>query len=400
MTTTTVTHVSNSVATLYVAFELSARSWKLAMTVGLGQSPRLRNVSAGDLAKVADEFRQAKRKFGLAEDARVVSCYEAGRDGFWLHRALRANGVENHVVDSSSIEVNRRQRRAKNDRLDATKLAEMLVRYELGERRVWSVVQPPSPEQEAARQLHREIEVLQHERRRLANRMGGMLTNLGISLIVNRHFVKRLQAARQWNGELLPHNLVERLLLEFERWQLANKQLANAERRLRHEVQKEAEQSPAMQRLVGLRGLGAKGAWLLLREGLLWRNFQDRRQVAGFVGLAPTPHCSGDLDRERGISKAGNARLRRLMTELAWGWLRHQPLSELTGWYLQRFGNGNRRSRKVGIIALARKLLVNLWRLAAHDVMPRGAESVDWRSKFQKKSKGSRLSSVPLTAPT
>lgn len=398
MTTTTVTHVSNSVATLYVAFELSARSWKLAMTVGLGQAPRLRNVSAHDLAAVANEFRLAKRKFGLAEDARVVSCYEAGRDGFWLHRALRASGVENHVVDSSSIEVNRRQRRAKNDRLDAMKLAEMLVRYELGERRVWSVVQPPSPEQEAARQLHREIEVLQDERRRLANRIAGILTNLGIRLTVNRRFVTRLQAARQWNGEPLPHNLVERLLLEFERWQLANQQLCSAERQLRKGVQQEAEQSPAMQRLVGLRGLGAKGAWLLLREGLVWRNFKDRRQVAGFVGLSPTPHCSGDLDRERGISKAGNARLRKLMTELAWGWLRHQPLSELTGWYLQRFGCGNRRSRKVGIIALARKLLVALWRLAAHDVMPPGAEKVEWRSKFQKQPKTRHASTAPAAA--
>jgi transposase len=368
------------------------------MTVGLGQPPRLRSVKAGDLATLASELRQAKRKFGLPEDARVVSCYEAGRDGFWLHRALLASGVENHVVDSSSIEVNRRQRRAKNDRLDAIKLAEMLVRYELGERRVWSVVQPPSPEQEAARQLHRKIEVLQHERRMLANRIGGVLTNMGVRVTVNRHFATRLSEARQWNGEPLPASLIERLLLEFERWKLAHAQLLGAERRLRQAVREETEQSPAAQRLLSLRGLGRKGVWLLLREGLVWRNFQDRRQVAAFVGLTPTPHCSGDLDRERGISKAGNARLRKLLIELSWGWTRHQPFSELAMWYQRRFGMGNRRSRKVGIVALARKLLVALWRLAVHGVAPPGVEQVDWRSKFVKQPKPSHASASRAVA--
>lgn len=386
MTTTTSNYVSDSVASLYVAFELGSRGWKLAMTVGLGQAPRLRNVHSGNLAEVTHEFRQAKRRFGLPDNARVVSCYEAGRDGFWLHRALLAAGVENHVVDSSSIEVNRRQRQAKSDRLDATKLVEMLVRYELGERRLWSVVQAPSPEQEASRQLHREIEVLQHERRMLANRISGLLTNLGVPLTANQHFAGRLPELRQWNGEPLPASLIERLLLEFARWQLADQQLRQAEGQLLRASTQEAQSNAALQRLVSLRGVGSKGAWLLLREGLIWREFQSRREVAGFVGLTPTPYCSGTIDRERGISKAGNARLRTLMIELAWGWLRHQPLSELTGWYLRRFGCGNRRSRKVGIVALARKLLVALWRLAAHGVAPPGASQVDWQSKFTRRA--------------
>jgi transposase len=388
MTTATQKHDSSLYLVLYAALELGAVSWKIATTVGFGQKPRLKSISAGDLEALHAELAKAKRRFGVAADAPVVTCYEAGRDGFWLHRALTAGGVRNHVVDSASIEVNRRQRRAKSDSLDAIKLAEMLVRYELGERRVWRVVQPPTPEQEDARQLHREIETLQHERRQLANRISSLLATVGIALRINRNFGRRLPTLRQWNGESLSAGLEERLTREFARWELAHQQLAAAERQLRTSVRQEAADSVPLQNLLCLRGVGPKGAWLLMREGLIWRRFRNRREVASMVGLTPTPYHSGTISRERGISKAGNARLRKLLVELAWGWLFYQPESQLSKWYRERFAASNTRSRKVGIVALARKLLVALWRCAAQGELPAEAQTVDWQQKFIRVTKG------------
>jgi transposase len=388
MATATQKHDSSSYSVLYAALELGAMSWKIATTVGFGQRPRLKSIRAGDVEALHTELAKAKKRFGLSLDTPVVTCYEAGRDGFWLHRALSAAGIRNHVVDSASIEVNRRQRRAKSDRLDAIKLAEMLMRYELGERRVWRVVQPPTPEQEDARQLHREIETLQHERRQLANRISSLLATVGISLRVNRQFGRRLPSLRSWDGAPLAAGLRSRLEREFIRWQLAHEQLTAAERQLRSSAREEASSgSSPLQNLLSLRGIGPKGAWLLLREGLVWRQFRNRREVASMVGLVPTPYHSGTLARERGISKAGNARLRKLLVELAWGWLYYQPESGLSQWYYQRFAAGNARIRKIGIVALARKLLVALWRCAAHGELPPGAQAIDWRSKFKRPTK-------------
>jgi transposase len=382
MTTATQKHDNNLCVVLCAALELGAMSWKVATTIGFGQKPRLKSIKAGDVEALRAELAKAKKRFGLPADAPVVTCYEAGRDGFWLHRALESAGIRNHVVDSASIEVNRRQRRAKSDSLDATKLAEMLVRYELGESRVWRVVQPPTPEQEDARQLHREIETLQHERRQLANRIGSLLATVGIPLRVNRQFGRRLPGLRGWDGAPLAAGLRSRLEREFARWQVVHEQLTAAERELRASTREEATESTPLQNLLCLRGIGPKGAWLLLREGLAWRCFRNRREVASMVGLVPTPYHSGTIARERGISKAGNARLRKLLVELAWGWLYHQPESELTKWYVQRFAASNARSRKVGIVALARKLLVALWRCATRGELPSGANTVDWQSKF------------------
>jgi transposase len=384
MTTATQTDFTRSAGVLYLAFELGANTWKLAFTVGLGQKPRLKTVTAGALGLVKLEIARAKQRFGLSAEAAVKSCYEAGRDGFWLHRWLLSQAIDNQVVDSSSIEVNRRQRRAKSDGLDATKLAEMLVRYALGETRVWRVAQPPTPEQEDARHLHREIETMQHERRQLANRISGLLVSLGVRVTVNHRFAQRLPHLRQYDGTPLPAGLMARLEREFERWQLVHRQLLTAERELKQRAQQEAATSPQLQGLLSLRGVGAKGAWLLLREGLTWRKFRNRREVASMAGLVPTPYGSGTMAREQGISKAGNARVRTLLVELAWGWLGYQPQSELTQWYYRRFAAGNGRSRKVGIVALARKLLVALWRCAVHGEVPAGAHTVDWESKFRR----------------
>jgi transposase len=386
MTTATEVHDSKSMSVLYVAFELGLSSWKLAMTVGPGQKPRIKTVPAGAVDSVEREIAAAKQRFQLPPEARALSCYEAGREGFWLHRALLGRGIDNQVVDSSSIEVNRRQRRAKTDRMDAVKLVAMLIRYAGGERHVWSVVQPPTVQQEDDRHLHRELETLQHERRQLANRISSLLATVGVACKVNHRFAERLPQLRQWDGQALPAGLHTRLQREFERWQLTNIQLRAVERQLRELTKKEAAEDSPMQCLLGIRGVGAKGAWILLREGLVWRQFRNRRELASLVGLTPTPYHSGTIAREQGISKAGNGRLRRLLVELAWGWLRLQPDSELTAWYHRRFGVGNGRSRKVGIVALARKLLVALWRLATQGELPAGVELIGWESKFSRRT--------------
>ena len=229
----TATHSTNCTASnapvLYLALELGASNWKLAFTVGLSQKPRLKTITARSTLSLVLEIQAATRRFGLPEDAPVLCCYEAGRDGFWLHRFLLAHGVQNQVVDSSSIEVNRRQRRAKSDRLDAVKLVEMLLRWHHGERKVWSVVRAPSVEQEDQRQLHREMIKLKAERTAQANSIKGLLAGLGLCVIVDETLAAQLENLRQWDGAKLPLRLHQRLLHEFERWQGIDRQIHELE---------------------------------------------------------------------------------------------------------------------------------------------------------------------------
>jgi transposase len=383
VTTTTKHDHSEFCCALYVSFELGDRYWKLSLTTGLGKAPSVKNVVAGDLTAVAAAIEAAKKKLRLPPDVTVVTCYEAGRDGFWIHRALLALGYENYVVDSASIEVNRRKRRAKNDNKDARKLMKMLIRFKLGEKDLWKVVQPPSVEQEDARHLHRGLQTVQADKQALSNRMESLLVTLGVRLKVNRRFLERLEAARQFDGTPLPNGLKRRLQLDFELWQVMERQVTEMRRQVRNSAKQEAQQEQPMQNLLSMRGVGPLGAWILLREGLAWRQFKNRRQVAGFVGLTPTPYDSGNTKREQGISKAGNARLRRLVVELAWSWLHYQPDSGLTKWYYERFAKAGGRGRKVGIVALARKLLIALWRMATTGEIPDGTLIIDWETKFK-----------------
>jgi transposase len=201
---------------LYLAFELGEAHWKLGFTIGMGQRPRERNITSGDLVGLQREIQVAKRRFSFPETTLVVSCYEAGRDGFWLHRYLVEHGVENLVVDSSSIEVNRRQRRAKTDRMDVEKLLRKLIRYRSGEQKVWSVVNVPSVEEEDQRQLHRELSSLKKDQTRHINRIKGFLVGQGIRLEVRNDFLQRLEKVRTWNGMTVPMALRERLIREFD----------------------------------------------------------------------------------------------------------------------------------------------------------------------------------------
>jgi transposase len=361
--------------TLYLAFELGENEWKLGFTIGFGQNPRRRTIKAGDLEALEREIGLAKQRFGLPEGTRVLSCYEAGRDGFWLHRYLVSQEVENLVVDSASIEVNRRAKRAKTDRLDVKKLVTMLIRYDSGEQKVWCVVHVPSVEAEDNRHLHRVMKTFKSDRTRHVNRLKGLLVGQGVRLAVNANFQERVDRVRLWNGEPIPPGLQARLQREFAGFQFVDGQIKALEAKRRELLRTSEDPSvEQVRRLLRLRGIGENSAWLFVMEFFAWRKFRSRRQVGGLAGLTPTPYQSGELSREQGIDKSGNSPVRSVAIEIAWGWLRHQPDSELSLWFQKRFGHGSKRLRKIGIVAVARKLLIALWRYLEYGEVPAGAQ--------------------------
>jgi transposase len=360
---------------LYLAFELGWTTWKLAFTIGAGQPPRIRSIPARNIVSVMLEIKRAKQRFGLPDEAPVISCYEAGRDGFWLDRFLLHQGVQNQVVDSASIEVNRRRRRAKSDRLDAIKLVSMLIRWHNGEKRVWAVVHVPTVADEDRRQLHRELIALKAQRTGHDNRIKGLLAGLGLSIVVNARLPERLERLRQWDGAAVPPGFRQRILREFERRQLVGRQIRQLETERKEQIRQASDpQMDQVRRLLRLKGIGVNTAWLLVHEVFGWRRIRNRRELGNLAGLAPSPYHSGESRREQGISKAGNRRVRWMMIELGWFWLRYQASSELSQWFRRRFGQGNSRIRKVGIVALARKLLVALWKYLETGEVPAGAE--------------------------
>ena len=362
---------SVSEPTLYVAFELSAKQWKLAMTSGFGVEPWLRTVANGDLGAVERAIRQGRPRFGLPADAAVESCYEAGRDGFWIHRALTQLGLTNRVVDSASIEVNRRARRAKTDRIDALKLVRMLVRACQGERDVWREVRVPLATDEAARQVSRERTDLTQEQTRLLNQMRSWLVTWGCALPARRAGTW-WTTVRDWAGASLPGTVQARLARAEARWAVLAAQVAALEAQQQAATAAAAPES-ALGRLVQLKGVATTGASVLLDEGLVWRTFRNRREIGGLLGFAPTPYASGESQHEQGISRAGNARLQAVSIQLAWNWVRWQPGSALTRWYRDRFASGGTRARRIGIVAVARQLVIALWRYATTGVVPAGA---------------------------
>lgn len=357
---------------LLFSMELSNSKWKLCF--GDGSKIRKRNVNAGATERLLEEISKAKKKLGLAEDCRTIGCYEAGRDGFWIHRFLEKNGVENRVVDSGSIERSRRGKNAKTDRIDAEKLQTLLIRLELhGEKRALRVVRVPSEEEEAALRLHREREVLKREINAHRNRMLSLLVAHGIREIDPlKCCFERLQ---DWEGKALSPQLVEQLKREQQRLALAEEQLKAIESEQRRRIKNPSTKAEKQAKeLSTLRGIGVQGSWTLCHEFFGWRNFKNRKEVGGCAGITGTPYDSGDIRREQGISKAGNRRVRYCMIELAWGWLRYQPQSELSQWYARRFAQGGKRLRRIGIVALARKLLVALWKLLEFGEIPEGAQ--------------------------
>lgn len=373
MTMTRTSESTVAPASLLLAFELSERTWKLGFTIGRGQRPRVRQIPAGAVGRVMDEVARAKARFGLPVDAPVVSCYEAGREGFWLHRCVVAQGWTNCVVDSSSIEVNRRARRAKTDRLDLGGLLRLLERYVQGEDRVWRVVRVPNEAEEDARHLHRLRETLQQERTRLINRLHGLLTTQGMQVPLAADFLDRLAAARRWDGTPVPAGISQRLRHVWTHLTFLNAQLAEIDAaREALAIDAETETGRWVERLQTLRGIGSIGAWSLATEIFGWRQIQNSRQLGALVGVVPAPYQSGETAHDQGITRAGNRHVRRMVVQLAWSWLRYQPLSDLSRWYRERFGRG-RRLRRIGIVALARKLLIAWWRYGETGIVPEGA---------------------------
>lgn len=361
-------------STLYLAFELGNTEWKLAMTTTLEHQPLVRTVPARDVKALARELARAKQHFGLAAGASLQSCYEAGRDGFWLHRCLVSRGIANQIVDSSSIEVNRRRRRTKTDRLDACKLVTMLIRADAGERKVWSVVNVPTLAEEDRRQVHRELLFARRDRGRHTNRIKGLLASQGVPLARIQELPDHLATARLWDGTPLPPLLHLRLEREWEAVLGYTARIRALKKERQALLQATDDRAIAQVRQLNqLMGIGIDSAWLYVMEFFAWRQFRNRRQVGGLAGLTDTHYQSGDLQHEQGISKAGNRWVRALAINTAWGWLRFQPKSQLALWYQRKFGNGSSRVRKIGIVALARKLLIALWRYLETGIVPEGA---------------------------
>ena len=359
---------------IYMAMELSQSTWKLGFSVEQGQEPRIRNIGAAQPATLEKEIALAKKKYRLEADTAVRSCYEAGLDGFWIHRYLEDMGIENVVVDPASVEVNRRAKQRKTDRLDVQKLVRHLMRYHAGDSEVWKVVRIPSAEAEESRQLHRQLWNLKNDWKRYRNRIYGILKTQGVALKVNSNFLEEMQAVRVWNGQALPPQVQQRVSINYTLLQAVSSQVKELERERQQMIKTgETRALKMVRQLQQLRGVGDNGAWLLVMEFFGWREFKNRREVGGLAGLAPTPYASGNIYHEQGISKAGNRWVRTMMVQLAWAWLRHQPDSELSKWWNDRYKNASKAERKKGIVALARKLLVAFWHYLDKGLVPEGA---------------------------
>ena len=365
---------------LAVSLELAASKWKVALHDGRREQPAVHTVAqpqaAARLQAVLDLIEAHKEKWSLPAGVRIVVSYEAGQDAFWIYRALRARHVECYVVDPASIPVERHKRRAKTDRLDVIKLVINLRAWLRGERDRMHVVHVPSPQDEASRQLMRDRGQLQKEVLQHRDRMRKLLVTLGCWDDVDRKaFAGRLarDEVRCHDGAPLPPELRERLLRECERLALAEQQLAALEK-----TRQASLPAPARERsdhLARLKGIGEVGASRLTLE-LFWRQFHNRRELGACVGLVPQPYDSGESQVDQGISKQGNRRVRALLVEMAWSWLRYQPDSALTQWFNQRTqGTGpNRRARRIAIVAVARRLAIALWRYLKDGVIPEGAQ--------------------------
>jgi transposase len=365
---------------LLMALELGRKTWLVGFMTTPGGPIRERRVAADAWEQLAGEIAAAKTRFGLAPAAPVRSCYEAGPDGFWVHRYLTTLGVANCVVESASIEVNRRARRAKTDPLDVRKLVTMLSRVEGGERHVWREVRVPSEQDEDRRQPQRELRTLKRDRTRVLNRIGSLLATQGIRDRRRSDFPRRLEGWRTWCGAPLGAALRTRLLREWDKVGLLNQQILTirqARRTLLRETRGLAEDGRTVaivEQLLTLRGIGEHSAWMLATEIFAWRAIQNRRQLGGLSGLTGTPYRSGTMAREQGISRAGNAQVRAVMVELAWCWVKYQPDSALAQWYHARWGASGPVARKIGIVAVARRLLIDLWRYVETGVVPAGAQ--------------------------
>ena len=363
-------------ATVYIAWELSKADWKLGVLLPGAQQMSRFTVKGGDLAAVSARLAAARAKAAKSGlPVRILSCYEAGFEGHWLHRWLESQGVVSHEVDPSSIEVNRRARRAKTDRIDLARIMRAFLAHLRGEPLACSIVHVPTSEEEDDKRPSRERERLLKERTAHTNRIKALLHAQGIrdAKPLAHDFLRRLENARTGDGRALPPRLAAEIAREHARL-VVDRQIAAIEAESRAECRKAAAGSSTAKvvQLAQLKGLGITDGRVLVKE-VFYRRFDNRRQVGACVGLTGTPYSSGEEERDQGISKAGNRRARTAAIELAWRWTRWQPDSELTRWFKARVGDGKGRVRRIAIVALARKLMVALWRYLETGVVPTGA---------------------------
>ncbi len=371
--------VTGDSATVFVAIELSGKDWLAGMQSPGQEWPCRHKLAAADargLWAVIERERSTLQRAGWSK-VRVVTCYEAGRDGFWLHRFLVAQGAESFVVDPGSMLVDRRARRAKSDCLDVESLLRLVIRHDAGDRSLGRMVVVPSIAEEDARRPGRERRRLLSERTAHSNRIQGLLATHGVygyrPLRADRWV--QLAARRGADGQALPGQVHEEIIRELHRLEFADAQIAAVEKRRVATLAAApagddgARQVKALRRL---RGIDIEFATMLVRE-VYYRQFANRRKVASYVGLTSSPFRSGGMDHEQGIAKAGNRRARSTAIELAWLWLRHQPDSALTRWFHARLaGTKSRRLKRIFIVALARKLVVALWRYLTAGLLPEG----------------------------
>src|SRR4051812_26701405 len=372
------TAVRTDLNAIFVSLELSRSTWILtSLAPGGGEKMSKHSVPSGDIAALLARLSQLQEK-ARARTGRVfpiLVIQEAGLDGFWIHRVLQTEGIESHVVDPASIATSRRRRRAKTDRIDGEALVRTLLAYKRGEPRVCAMVQAPTPQEEDRRRISRERETLTAERVRHVNRIKGLLFAQGIGDYepLHRNRRERLEALITGDGRPLPECLKAQISRELDRLELLIEQIKAVEAERDAVLAQASPGVPAPAALLlALRGLGPQAAATLWSEGLFC-TFNNRKQVAAYAGLAPTPWQSGSVHRDQGVSKAGNPRLRTIMIQLAWLWLRHQPQSALTLWFRARIKRTGGRLGKTMIVALARKLLVALWKCATAGVLMEGA---------------------------
>lgn len=369
--------IRTDLGAIVISLELSRSLWLVTSISPGSERMSKHNVPAGDIGALLTRFAELRTK-ALARTGKtvpVIVIQEAGLDGFWIHRALQNEGIESHVVDPASIATSRRRRRAKTDRIDGEALVRTLLAYKRGEPRVCAMVKAPTPEEEDRRRLCRERKVLTNERVPHVNRIKGLLFAQGVSGYEPRRRDRRqrLDLLRTGDGRPLPEHLKRQIGRELDRLELLLAQIkaVEGERDELLAAQDTAAPAPAAM-LLGIKGIGSEFAAILWSEGL-FRHFDNRRQIASYAGLAPTPWQSGSVDREQGVSKAGNSRLRITLIQLAWLWLRHQPQSALTLWFKERVLRNGGRLKKSTIVALARKLLIALWKYVTLGVVIEGA---------------------------
>ncbi len=374
------TNAAENTAVIFVSIELSKKAWLIGIHTPLADKVGLHKLEAGDSAALLALIRRITKKVErtMSGPVKVLSCYEAGYDGFWLHRALAEAGIINHVIDPASLQVNRRARRAKTDRIDAMGMLRALMAFDRGEDQVFSVVQVPSIEKEDARRVHRERQRLIKERIQHVNRIKALLATQGIYDYepLRRHRRERFEALTTAMGTPIPYHLRNEIMRHLQRLELVLEMIRAVETQRDAVIEAEPaanDSSRKMQQLITLRAIGPQFATVLVGE-VFHKHFANRRQVASYAGLVPSPFNSGSVVREQGISKAGNPRARTTMIEMAWIWLRYQPHSALSRWFHERVGTGTGRVRRITIVALARKLLVALWRFLETGLVPDGAE--------------------------